>query len=155
MRKMHTKEQRRDAIADLIRSHSPASQDELAEHLGSLGFAVTQATISRDLEQLGATKVRRNGRLTYALPAVRGATGSGLSNVLRGWARSVTAAGNLVVIRTGPGSAHLVGVAMDEAEISGLVGTICGDDTIFAATTGAAEAQMLADHLEALRSSEG
>jgi len=62
------KEQRHRAIAELIRSQPLASQDELAERLADQGFAVTQATISRDLEQLGAAKVRRDGRLGYALP---------------------------------------------------------------------------------------
>ena len=73
---MHThamtdlKERRHRTIAELIRSNEVSSQDELADRLGSLGFAVTQATISRDLEQLGAAKVRRDGQLSYALPAL-------------------------------------------------------------------------------------
>src|SRR5690349_19874084 len=62
------KERRQRAIANLIRSTTLSSQEELADRLGSLGFAVTQATISRDLEQIGAVKVRRDGHLTYALP---------------------------------------------------------------------------------------
>jgi transcriptional regulator of arginine metabolism len=61
------KERRQRAIVDLIRGSALANQDELAERLSGLGFAVTQATISRDLEQLGAVKVRRDGELTYAL----------------------------------------------------------------------------------------
>ncbi len=63
-----TKDRRQRAIADLIRGQPLASQEELAERLAALGFAVTQATISRDLEQLGAVKVRRGGQLGYALP---------------------------------------------------------------------------------------
>ena len=62
------KERRQRAIAELIRGHALSSQEELADRLGSLGFAVTQATISRDLEQIGAVKVRREGQLSYALP---------------------------------------------------------------------------------------
>src|SRR6478735_115100 len=62
------KERRQRAIADLIRGSALSSQEELADRLGSLGFAVTQATISRDLEQIGAMKVRRDGQLSYSLP---------------------------------------------------------------------------------------
>lgn len=146
------KEQRRGALADLIRSRAPGSQEELAEQLASLGFAVTQATISRDLERLGAVKVRRNGRLGYALPDVRpGSGGSRLAAVLRDWARSVVRAGNLVVIRTPPGSAHLVGVALDEADLPGIAGTICGDDTIFLAIADSTDPSAVAAQLEGMR----
>ena len=148
-------EERRNAIAQLIRSRAPGSQDEVAEQLAALGFAVTQATISRDLEQLGAVKVRRDGRLSYALPeASGGAEGSRLATVLRDWVRSVAVAGTLVVIKTPPGSAHLVGVALDEAELAAVVGTICGDDTIFVATAGGSEAQAAAAQLDAMRSGQ-
>src|SRR5256885_7172988 len=68
MRMTDLKERRHRAIADLIRGQTLSNQEELAERLGSLGFAVTQATISRDLEQIGAVKVRRDGQLIYALP---------------------------------------------------------------------------------------
>lgn len=148
-------DQRRSALADLIRSRRPASQEEVAEQLSALGFAVTQATISRDLEQLGAIKVRSEGRFAYALPQANGAPGgSRLGNVLRDWARSVAVAGNLVVIKTPPGSGHLIGVALDEAELPDVVGTICGDDTIFVATPGVSEALAVAAQLDAMRSGQ-
>ena len=128
------KERRQRAIADLIRSRALASQEELAERLTKQGFAVTQATISRDLEQIGAVKVRRDGQLSYSLPdQVRDAATPKLAAVFRDWVRSIDPAGNLVVIKTPPGSAHLVGVALDGAEMPEVVGTICGDDTIFVA----------------------
>jgi transcriptional regulator of arginine metabolism len=143
------KERRQRAIGVLIRGHALASQDELAERLSGLGFAVTQATISRDLEQLGAVKVRRNGELTYALPdEVRGAPNPRLAAVFRDWVRSIDVAANLVVIRTPPGSAHLVGVVLDQSELPEIVGTICGDDTIFVACRGTADARALAERLE-------
>lgn len=138
------KERRLRAIADLIRSNSVANQEVLAERLGSLGFVVTQATISRDLEQIGAMKVRRDGQLTYALPdVVRDAPSLRLAAVFRDWVRSVEPAGNLVVIKTPPGSAHLIGVALDQSDLKEMVGTICGDDTIFVACRTAAEAETL------------
>jgi len=148
-------DERRNALAQLIRTRAPASQDEVAEQLAAMGFAVTQATVSRDLEQLGAMKVRREGRLAYALPEASGAPGgSRLAAVLRDWARAIAVAGNLVVIKTPPGSGHLIGVALDEAELACVVGTICGDDTIFVATPGAAEAGRVAAQLDAMRSGQ-
>ena len=111
------KDKRQRTIADLIRTDTLASQEELAERL-SLGYAVTQATISRDLEQIGAVKVRRSGQLIYALPEqVRSSPSPRLASVLRDWVRSVDTAANLVVIKTPPGSAHLVGVALDAAAL--------------------------------------
>jgi transcriptional regulator of arginine metabolism len=145
------KTRRQRAIADLIRGQSPASQDELAERLAGLGFAVTQATISRDLDQLGAVKVRRGGQLGYALPGHAGdPPGPQLAAVFRDWVRAVEPAANLVVIKTPPGSAHLVGVVLDRGEVPDIVGTICGDDTIFAACRSATQAQKLAQHLGTL-----
>jgi transcriptional regulator of arginine metabolism len=139
------KERRQRAIADLIRASSLASQDELAERLAALGYAVTQATISRDLEQIGAVKVRREGQLGYALPQqVRTPSTPPLDAVLRQWVSTIDVAMNLVVIKTPPGSAHLIGVALDQSEIPAVVGTICGDDTIFVACRTLADAQELA-----------
>jgi transcriptional regulator of arginine metabolism len=150
MRMNDLKERRRRAIAELIRGQALSSQEELAERLGSLGFAVTQATISRDLEQIGAVKVRRDGQLSYALPeAARNASSPRLAAVLRDWVQSIEAAGNLVVIKTPPGSAHLVGVALDGSGLAEIVGTICGDDTIFVACRSPAEASALSSKLGA------
>jgi transcriptional regulator of arginine metabolism len=142
------KERRRRAIADLIRGNALGSQEELAERLGSLGFVVTQATISRDLEQIGAVKVRRDGQLSYALPdAARNGASPRLAAVLREWARSVEPAGNLVVIKTPPGSAQLIGFALDNSKLAEIVGTICGDDTIFIACRSAVQAKALSSKL--------
>jgi len=145
-----SKEQRQRAIADLIRSGSLASQEELADRLAALGFAVTQATISRDIEQIGAVKVRRAGQLSYALPdPVQGTAGPALSALLREYAGSIETAGNLVVSKTPPGSAHLIGVALDQSQIAEIVGTICGDDTIFVACRSTKIAASLATKLRA------
>jgi transcriptional regulator of arginine metabolism len=142
------KERRRRAIEDLIRSSSLASQEELAERLAAQGFMVTQATISRDLEQIGAVKVRRDGQLSYALSReVRNGPNPRLAAVFRDWVRSVEPAGNLVVIKTPPGSAHLVGVVLDQSELAEIAGTICGDDTIFVACRSAGEAEALSSKL--------
>src|SRR5690349_18083052 len=149
-----SRDQRLRAIADLIRTRPISSQDEVAEGLSALGFSVTQATISRDLEQLAAFKTRRGGLLVYALPeqTARAADdGPQISSVFRDWVRSVDFAGNLVVLKTPPGSAHLVGVALDQAALPQVVGTICGDDTLFVAIRDAANAPAFAKQLQNLR----
>jgi transcriptional regulator of arginine metabolism len=146
------KEKRLRAVSDLIRKHALGSQEEVASRLAALGFEITQATVSRDLEQLGALKVRRNGRVSYALPDQLGDNGadpSRLASVLRDWVRSIDVAATIVVLKTPPGSAHLVGVALDESQLPEIVGTICGDDTIFAACRSASDADALADKLKA------
>ena len=138
------KERRQKAMADLIRANALASQDEVATRLAGLGFEVTQATVSRDLEQLGALKVRRDGRITYALPDQLNASAaapSRLGSVLRDWVRSIDVAATMVVLKTPPGSGHLIGVALDESALPEIVGTICGDDTIFVACRSAGDAE--------------
>ena len=141
------KERRQRAIADLIRSGAPSSQDELVERLSKQGFMVTQATISRDLEQIGAVKVRRDGQLSYALPD-EGREGTWrLGMLMREFVRSIDTAANLVVIKTPPGSAHLVGVALDNSDLPEIAGTICGDDTIFVACRSPNEAAALSAKL--------
>jgi transcriptional regulator of arginine metabolism len=147
------KDRRQKAVADLIREHAPASQEEVATRLAGLGFEVTQATVSRDLDQLGALKVRRNGRIGYALPdqvSANGTSPSRLAAILRDWVRSVDVAAAIVVLRTPPGSAHLIGVALDESALPEIVGTICGDDTIFAACRSNAAAEALAIKIESM-----
>lgn len=131
-----TRLKRQRAIADLIRAEPLASQEEVTARLAALGHEVTQATVSRDLEQLGAVKVKRGGTLAYALPDQLGDSdwaASRLERIFAEWVQSVEAAGNLVVLRTPPGSAHLVGLALDQARLDEVAGTICGDDTIFVA----------------------
>src|SRR5687768_8201586 len=127
---------RQKAIADLIRSEPLGSQEEVTARLGAIGFPVTQATVSRDLDQMGAVKVKRGGALSYALPDQIGDNdwaAARLRRILGEWVLSVEAAGNLLVLRTPPGSAHLVGLALDQARLEEVAGTICGDDTLFVA----------------------
>ena len=145
-----TRARRRRAVADLIRSGVLTSQDALVARLRDQGFAVTQATVSRDLDQLGAVKIRKGGAVGYVLPDALGDSdwaGRRLSGLVAEWARSIEPAGNLVIIRTPPGLAHVIGVALDQAELPDVVGTISGDDTIFVATRAAAKAFILAKRL--------
>lgn len=149
MNDVRTRRQR--LIADLLRSRAVASQEALLAALREEGFSTTQATISRDLDQLGAVKLRRDGVTSYALPdevSVANAPERRLRSILAEWVRSVEPVGQLVVIRTPPGSAHLVGVALDQSRLPEVAGTICGDDTIFIAARSPEEAQSLAKRLQ-------
>ena len=131
-----TRTRRLRILAELIRSGAFVSQEELTEKLKELGFAVTQATISRDLEQLGAVKLKRGGVLSYALPDQLGAadwSAGRLERILREFLVSIEAAGQLIVIKTPPGSAHLVASAIDHALLPEIAGTVSGDDTMFVA----------------------
>jgi transcriptional regulator of arginine metabolism len=117
------KEQRQTAILKLISSKQIAKQDELAEFLEKKGFAVTQSSVSRDLDELGIIKV--NG--FYAIPQKpKNAIAFGLLELR-------TAGENLIVAKCESGLASAVAVRIDSANISEIVGTIAGDDTIFIA----------------------
>jgi transcriptional regulator of arginine metabolism len=125
---------RQRIIADLIRAQPISSQEEVTARLAAQGLAVTQATVSRDLDQLGAVKVKRGGALSYALPDQLGdsdwAAGR-LQRIVADWVLTIEAAGNMLVFRTPPGSAHLVGAAIDQARLAEIAGTVSGDDTLF------------------------
>ncbi len=127
---------RQKAIADLVRAEAIASQEDVTERLARLGFPVTQATVSRDLDQIGALKVKRGGVLRYVLPdqiAESDWSHERLQRILTDWVLSVEAAGNLLVFRTPPGSAHLVASAIDNANADDIAGSVSGDDTLFVA----------------------
>jgi transcriptional regulator of arginine metabolism len=136
------------ALSDLLRRRSLTRQDELVAALRDAGHEVTQATVSRDLDHLGAVKIRRAGETRYALAdqlnGGRGADEIRLRALFAEWVRAAEPAASLVVLRTPPGSAHLVGVALDCASLSQVAGTISGDDTLFIACRSAEDAQALA-----------
>jgi transcriptional regulator of arginine metabolism len=100
------------------------------------GVVATQATVSRDLEELGAVKVRiPGGTLAYAIPdytrGERAATDDHLKRLLSEFVLEVAHSANIVVLRTPPGSAHVVGSALDRAGVADILGTVAGDDTLF------------------------
>ena len=130
-----TKTQRQHRIAQLLVSTSVTSQSQLVGLLRAEGIVATQATVSRDLVELGAVKVRGgDGRRTLALPASAlpaPAAPDHLRRVLSEWVVDVTDAGPMVVVKTPPGCAHVVASALDRGILPAVLGTVAGDDTIF------------------------
>ncbi len=131
---MASKVQRQQAIARLIGRQGVTNQPQLVELLAEDGIAATQATVSRDLDDLGAVKVRvPGGESVYAIPEYepnRLAPEDQLRRVMSEWVAEARSAGNLVVLRTPPGCAHVVASALDRSGLAGLLGTVAGDDTL-------------------------
>ena len=152
---MAGKSQRQRMIGDWLREQSVGSQEELVARLGLAGIAATQATVSRDLDELGAVKLRRDGAIRYVLPdpAGPGQPAAMLDRLLAEWVIDIVEANALVVLRTPPGSANLVANALDAAGLEGVAGTIAGDDTIFIALAEGASAGILAGQLRSRRAS--
>jgi transcriptional regulator of arginine metabolism len=128
------KPQRQHRLARLLERHAVASQAQAVELLAADGVLATQATVSRDLEELGAVKVRvPGGEMVYAIPEHakdRIAPEDHLKRVFGDWVVEVSHSANLVVLRTPPGSAHVVASAIDRAGLRDVVGTVAGDDTL-------------------------
>ena len=148
------KQQRQQAIGRLIGQHPVANQPQLLDLLGGEGITATQATVSRDLEELGVIKVRVPGRQSvYALPELetdRIVPWDQLRRVLGEWVGEVAVSANLVVLRTPPGCAHVVASALDRSGLDGLVGTVAGDDTLLCVAAETTTGSELADRLRAL-----
>ena len=131
------KQLRQRAIRDLLEQRAIRTQQELAAALRERGFRTTQATISRDVAELGLVKVIRDGVHVYGLPQrLVDAETSGeerLRSLLRDLPVEVREAGLLLVVRTLPGSAHAIAAALDRARWAEVAGSIAGDDTVFVA----------------------
>ena len=131
------KQLRHRAIRDLVSSRSIRTQQELAGALRDRGFRTTQATMSRDVAELGLVKAARGGTQAYALPPrLVEADASGedrLRALLRDLPVEVREAGLLLIVKTLPGSAHPIAAALDRARWPEVAGSIAGDDTVFVA----------------------
>ena len=131
------KQLRQRAIRDLVTQRAIRTQAELAAALRDRGFRATQATISRDVGELGLVKANRGGVRAYAVPPRLGdADASGeerLAALLRDLPVEFREAGLLVVVRTLPGSAHAIAAALDRARWPEVAGSVAGDDTLFIA----------------------
>ena len=134
-----TKQQRQHRIAGLLEHYSVSSQGQLVDLLTAEGVVATQATVSRDLEEMGAIKVRASGgESVYAIPDLpkeHHTPEDHLRRVLGDWVVEVSNSHNIVVLRTPPGSAHVVASAIDRAGLPAILGTVAGDDTIMCVIT--------------------
>jgi transcriptional regulator of arginine metabolism len=153
-RKTLAKPQRQHRIARLLEAHPVTSQALLVDLLAADGVVATQATVSRDLEDLGAIKVRVGGGETvYAIPELpvdQRAPEDHLRRVLGDWVVEVAHSQNLVVLRTPPGSAHVVGSALDRSGLDDVIGTVAGDDTILVVVAESATGASVAKHISFL-----
>ncbi len=157
-----TKSARQQRIIDLLATTEVRSQTELADLLGDAGVHVTQATLSRDLVELDAVKVRvASGALVYAVPGEGGdrtpvaaresaASEARLAKLCADLLVSADASANLVVLRTPPGAANFLASALDKAELGAALGTIAGDDTVLVISRDPAGGEALARRLLAL-----
>ena len=141
--------ERQAAILRLVDEQGLSTQADVVRALRDEGLDAVQATVSRDIAQLGLVKVRAgDGRLVYARPGAADLDRiSGLSAALRRWAIGVEPAGSLVVVRTPPGHANALAHAFDAAALPELAGCIAGDDTIFLAVRDDSSAAELAQQL--------
>ncbi len=154
-----TRAGRQARIIALLSSRQVSSQTELAALLGQEGIEVTQATLSRDLEELGAVKLRGvdGGVGAYVVPEdgspVRGVSGGTerLTRLLGELLVSTDASANLAVLRTPPGAAHYLASAIDRAALPYVVGTIAGDDTILMVAREPMTGAELANTIENLK----
>lgn len=149
------KSRRLSAIRQVVDREPVHSQEELRQHLASMGFVVTQATLSRDIKELGLVKRAADGAYQGSgNPEINSAASAAvaLSRALGEFLISVDAAQNLVVVKTGPGQAQILAIAIDRAKLSDVVGTIAGDDTILVICRDQRSAQTTRNTIEHLAS---
>lgn len=144
------RERRRARLRELVARYAVASQAELVELLADSGHAATQATVSRDLDDLGITKSRgADGRITYVLPEM-----PALAQALRQFVVTIESSGNLAVIRTPPGTAAAVAIAIDGGDVPGVLATLQGDDTVLVVAREPATGRDVAARLEATKTGQ-
>ncbi len=145
---MPAKVDRQQLLRQLLASHELRSQREVRDALADAGIDAHQATVSRDLDELGAVKVRGvDGSLVYRLGVDPGpsAARNRLDDTLRRFVTAVASSGNLAVLRTPPACAHPVASVIDLAELTGVLATVSGDDTVLVvAEEGLAGAELAA-----------
>ena len=149
-----SKHQRQYRIAEYLQQELVTSQAAIVELLASDGIEATQATVSRDLDEMGAVKGRLpGGDVAYVVPAQpqdQVAPAEHLRRVCREWVAAIDSSANIVVVRTPPGSAHMVGSAIDRAGWTDVIGTVAGDDTVMVIAAEGVGGAEVADELREL-----
>lgn len=121
--------QRQPKICELIQSQPIHSQNELVQKLEQEGIHATQATISRDLQELHVSKIIDGNTYRYALSPSKTDTQCRLAHCMHMWLKTMVTADNLIVLKTDPGCAHVLGVLLDQLDDRDKIGTVCGNDT--------------------------
>jgi transcriptional regulator of arginine metabolism len=153
-RDVERSENRRKAVEEILRREPVRNQEVLRRRLRTLGFRVTQASVSRDLQELGAAKVE--GRYVPTAMLGGGAPPSTRLEEVSNFLVGTAAAGPyLLIVKTPPGLASSVALALDGSEWPEVVGTVAGDDTFFVATTGRAQQAKLQARLAGLKKQAG
>jgi transcriptional regulator of arginine metabolism len=152
--RINMKPRRLSAIKDIVEHEAIRSQEQLRQRLAARGFVVTQATLSRDIKEIGLVKRSSDG--AYQADAADGPSASGattaLARALSEYLAGAEPVQQLIVLRTGPGQAQLLGLALDRARLPGVVGTIAGDDTILVIARDARNAQAVVRRIDQLAS---
>ena len=145
------KARRQAVIVELVTNEQVQSQEQLRTRLKARGYDVTQATLSRDIRDLGLLKRSSDGayQLEGAVPTVPASAGVALQRALAEYASGVDCVQQLIVVRTGAGMAQPLALAIDRAKLEDVVGTLAGDDTILVISRDARHAKALARQLEA------
>jgi len=144
------KTKRQNVILSIIENNDIETQEELIDCLRAQGFAVTQATVSRDIRELKLTKVTgENGKYKYVRPGSRESGGHQLyKSTISGSVISIEYAMNLIVVKTYPGMAQAVAAGIDSHSITGVMGCVAGDDTIIVAVKTAENAKNAAREIK-------
>lgn len=143
------KEKRQEAILELVKKYEIETQEELVEKLNKSGFAVTQATISRDIRELKLTKIQRGAKQVYAaLTENRYSNSNKYIDILKHSFVSMDMAQNILVIKTASGTAMALAAALDSLRWDEIVGTIAGDDTVMCAIRTVDDTKKLMKRLE-------
>lgn len=143
---------RQNKILELISSQPIETQEELVEQLKAAGFDVTQATISRDIKELGLVKVAENGKQHYERERYNTNVTLKFKDMCKHSVLSVDCAGNLAVVRTLSGSANIVAIMVDRLNNKSILGCVAGDDTVFIACREESSARDVAQLLMGLSS---
>jgi transcriptional regulator of arginine metabolism len=127
------KHHRQQTLLRLVTERALSTQDQLVRALRAAGFPATQATVSRDVLELGLVKVARDGEHAYAPPATPAGGPDRLRRFCEDYPVDAAVAGQIVVLRSLPGTANALAAAIDAARFPEMVGTLAGDDTVFIA----------------------
>lgn len=143
-------ETRRRRLRGLIAEREISNQRQIVNLLADEGFTVTQATVSRDLDAIGATRTRRQGTPRYELadPGRRDERMTALHDAMTEFTLSITASANLLVLKVPPGAAQFVASRIDAAPVDGVLGSIAGDDTILVVTAEGHDPAAIIQRLE-------